>query len=47
MNVQADVRVADTDVGALAGTLAKLVDDGVLHLVGHELRVAELFGEYH
>ena len=40
--VETDVGVGDADVGALALRLAEIVDDGVLHLIGHELGVAEL-----
>ena len=45
MDVQAQVGVGDRDVGSLAGLLAELVDDGVLHLVADKLRVSELLGE--
>ena len=37
VDMQADVGVGHGDVGALAGLLAKLVNDGVLYLVGHEV----------
>ena len=46
MYMQTEVGVGHGDVGALAGAFAKLVDDGVFHLVGHKLRVAEVIGEY-
>ena len=41
VHVELDVGVGDADVGALARFLAEIVDDGILHLVGHKLRVAE------
>ena len=40
--VQAKVGVCDAHVGARPCALAELVGDGVLHLIGHELRVTEL-----
>ena len=46
MDVQAHVRIAHADVRTVARFLAELVDDGVLHLICHEFRVAELLGEY-
>ena len=47
VNVQAQVGVADGDVGPAACFLAELVDDGVFHLVADELGVAELLREHH
>ena len=41
MNVEANLRIADTDVGAFALALHEVVHDGILHLVGDEARVAE------
>ena len=41
MDVQSDVGIADADVGTFAGAFAELIDDGVLDLIGNELRVAE------
>ena len=47
VDVQADVGVGHRDVRTVARMFAELVDDGILHLIGHELGVAELLGEYH
>ena len=47
VNVQAQVGVADGDVGPDACFLAELVDDGIFHLVADELGVAELLREHH
>ena len=45
MDVQPDVGVGDTDVRPLSRLLAELVNNGILHLVGHELRMPELVRE--
>ena len=47
MDVQLDVGVYDTDVGAVSCLFAELVHDGVLHLVCHKLGVLELRAEHH
>ena len=47
MDVQLQVWVVDADVGAVACLLAELVHDSILHLIGHELAVAELVAEDH
>ena len=47
MDVQAYIGIGNTDIRTLARLLAELVYDGILHLVSHELRVAELVGEDH
>ena len=45
--VQTDVGVGNTDIRSHVGALTELVHNGVLHLVSHELRMAELLGEHH
>ena len=47
VHVQPYVGVGHRDVRPLAGALAKLVHDGVFHLVAHKLRVAEFLAEHH
>ena len=47
MDVQSHVGVGDADVRTCSLLFTELVDDGILHLVGDELGVAEFFGEYH
>ena len=47
MYIQADVGVGDADVWSLSRFLAELVNNSVLHLVRHELGVAELFREHY
>ena len=47
MDVQPQVGIGHRDVGTNAGLLAELVHDGVLHLIGHELRVTEILREHH
>ena len=47
MDVQTKVRIGYRYVRSYASILAELVNDGVLHLVRNELRVAELLGEHH
>ena len=42
MDMQADVRIGEGDVGSLSRALAELVHDGVLDLIGDEVGVAEL-----
>ena len=44
--VQQHVRFVDTHAGTFAGLLAEIVHDGILHLVGNELGMTELFTEY-
>ena len=46
MHVQTDVWVGHRDVRPLACPLAELIDDGVLHFIRYELRVAEFLGEH-
>ena len=47
MYVEFDVGVRDADVGPFTRGFAEVVHDGVLHLVGHELGVAEFRGIDH
>ena len=47
VDVQTHVGIGYTDVRTVARLFAELVDNGVLHLVGYEFRVAEFFREYH
>ncbi len=47
VDVQLYVGVYDTYVWTVAGLLAELVNDSVLHLVGNELGVLELVAENH
>ena len=47
MDVETYVGIGNTDIGALSRLLAELIYDGVLHLVGNKLRVAEFVGEHH
>ena len=44
MDIQTDVGIGDTDIGAFAVLLAEIVHDGVFHFIGHELRMTELLG---
>ena len=46
MNVQPQVRIGHRNIRTATHPLAELVDDGILHLVAHELRVAELLREH-
>ena len=46
MHVQTDVGVGHRYIRALAGLLPELVDDGILYLIRHELRMAELLREH-
>ena len=46
VDVQLQVGVGNLDVGALASLFPHLVNDGILHLVGDELGVAELRAEH-
>ena len=47
VHIESDVRVGHADIGSFARFLPELVDDGILHLIGHELGVFELLGEDH
>ena len=46
VDVQQHIGLVDAHVGALARLLAEVIHDGVLHAVGYELAVAELFAEH-
>ena len=46
MDVQAQVGATHGNIRSVASLLAKLVDNGIFHLVAHKLRVAELFREH-
>ena len=47
MDVETYIGIGNTDIGALSRLLAELIYNGVLHLVGNKLRVAEFVGEHH
>ena len=47
VDIELDIGLADADIGALARCFAEIINDGVLHLVGYEFRVAELGGINH
>ena len=47
MDMQTHVWIGNADIGTLASLLAELVDNGILHLVSHKLRVSEFLREYH
>ena len=47
VDIEFDVGIDDADVGAVARAFAELVHDGILHLVGHKLAVAEFVAEDH
>lgn len=47
VDVESYVRIADRYIRSLACQFTELIDDGVLHLVGDEARVFELFGIDH
>ena len=47
MYVESYSGICYADIRALACLFAKVVDNGVLHLVGHELGVSEIFGVHH
>ena len=42
MDVDADIRTGHRDIRACSGLLAKLIHDGILHLIGDEAGVAEI-----
>ena len=46
VDMEADVGIRHRHIRPVARLLAELVDDGVLHLVGHKARVAELLAIY-
>ena len=46
MDVQLQVGIGDADVRTFASLLSHLVNDGILHLVGHKFRVAEFRAEH-
>ena len=41
MNIESQIGIRHTDIGALSFALHKIVDNGVFHLVSHEFRVAK------
>ena len=47
VDVQQYIRIVDAYRWAFACLVAEVVHDGILHLVCHELGVAEFIGEYH
>ena len=47
MDIERQVRVVQSHIGTVARLLAEVVGNGILHLVSHKLRVAELIAEHH
>ena len=41
MNIESQIGIRHTDIGALSFALHKIVDNGVFHLVSDEFRVAK------
>ena len=46
VDIELHVRIGDADVGAFTCRVAEIIDNGVLDLIGNELRMAEFVGEH-